>query len=221
MALADYAITSLANVKDYLAIPTATISDHDSFIETLIDRTSGFMEQYCQRVFTIQSFENEIHNGNGRAKIRTLYYPITQLSVASSPSDADKLASVQVRDDVDSAWENLETDVDHIIINSPPDYLLTIQNSHNIELLDEEFPLGTRNVKLSYKAGLSGKFLAEIEQLCIELVVKRFKDSKKGDNRFGLNSTSDSLGGVSSYNTSYRDLTKEQMEVLNRYKRKF
>jgi hypothetical protein len=220
VALTSYAITSLNAVKGYLKRPLTDDNDNDDWLITQINIASGICEQYCQRVFTIQSFSDELHNGNGRSRMRTLYYPITQLSTEASPSDAQKLAAVQYRDDVNSAWQNIETDVDNIIINNPPDYLLSPHNSHNIELLEETFPLGTRTVKLSYKAGLSGVALAEIEQLVIEMVVTTWKESGRGQGTLGQSQMTNSAGG-NSENITIKNLKPEWKEVLNRYKRNF
>lgn len=152
--------------------------------------------------------------------MRTLYFPITQLSTASSPADADKLAAVQARDDVDSAWADVETNVNNLLINNPKDYELTSQNSHNIELIEEVFTEGTRNIKLSYKAGLTSPAIDEIEQLVIEMVAMRYKESNKGNAQLGQNQLNTNSAGQSS-SVNLRNLKPEWLEVLKRYKRKF
>ncbi len=218
--LASYAITTLSAVKSYLGRPDTDDPANDDFIVTLINLKSGYCEQYCQRVFAVQSFTSEIHNGNGRCKLRTLYYPITQLSTEDSPTTADILASVQKRDDVNSAWENIETDADNIIINSPPDYLLSPQNPHSVELLEETFPQGTRNIRLKYKAGLTGTAIAEMEQLVIEMVVTAWKESGIGQGTLGQSQMTNTSANQSD-NITIRNLKPEWKEVLDRYKRKF
>jgi len=224
VSLTAYAITTLDAVKGYLKQPIADDNEtgNDDWLTTQINLVSGFVEQYCQRVFTIQSFSSEIHNGNGRRKLRPLYYPITQLSVVTAdethPTDAEILASVQYRDDVDSAWTNIETNVNNILINSPKDYELSYQNNHNIELLEESFPDGDRNIRIKYKAGLSGVGLAEIEQLVIEMVVMQWKESGRGVGLLGQNSMSN-VTGSESYNINLRNLKPEWKTTLDRYKR--
>lgn len=219
MALEAYAITSLEKVKNYLNIG-ATNTDKDSFLEELINSVSGFVETYCQRVFAVQSFSNEIHNGNGRCKIRTLYYPIVQLSVETDPSDAQILASVQEREDLDSAWTDIETNVNNLLINNPRDYQLTSQNSHNIELADGVFTEGNRNIRLSYKAGLTSPDIDEIENLVIEMVAMRYKESSRGNSQLGQTQLNQNNAGQSS-SVNLKDMKPEWMSVLKRYKRKF
>lgn len=219
MALEAYAITTLEKVKDYLHIG-ATNSDKDAFLEELINSVSGYVETYCQRVFAVQSFSNEIHNGSGRCKLRTLYFPIVQLSTVSSPADSDTLASVQERVDLDSAWTDIETNVNNLLINNPRDYQLTSQNSHNIELADGSFTLGNRNIRVSYKAGLTSPDIDEIENLVIEMVAMRYKESNKGNAQLGQTSLNQNNAGQSS-SVNLKDMKPMWIEVLKRYKRKF
>ena len=218
--LASYAITTLDAVKDYLKRPLQDDPEEDDWFITQINRVSGVCEQYCQRVFAVQSFTSEIHNGNGRCRLRTLYYPITQLSIADSPTSADILAAVQKRDDVNSDWENIETDADNIIINSPPDYLLSSQDPPSVDLLEEVFPEGTRNIRLKYKAGLTGTAIAEMEQLVIEMVVTAWKESGRGQGTLGQSQMTNTAANQSD-NITIRNLKPEWKAVLDRYKRKF
>jgi hypothetical protein len=214
-----YAITTKEKVSDYLnlGLPDA---DKDAWIEKQIDYVSGFVETYCKRKFKIQDVSGEILNGNGRSKIRPYFYPIVQLSVADSPTDAQKLASVQYRESVSESWTDIETDVNNILINTPPLHLLTNQTHHTIELVELVFPEGTQNIKLSYRAGLSGQELDEIEMLVIEMVAMRYKESAIGNNILGVSSINQGGGGAS-YNTIYKNMKSEWKEVLDRYKRRF
>lgn len=219
MALASYAITTVDAVKGYLGRPLQDDGENDDWIETQINLVSGMVESYCQRVFTIQSFSNEVHNGNGRSKIRPLYYPVTQLSVEDSPTDNQILASVQYKDSTTGTWTNIETDVGNIIINSPKDWELSYQNSHNIELLEEVFEQGDRNIRISYKAGVSGSEIAEVEQVVIEMVAMQWKESGRGTGILGQSSMSNTAGNQSE-NIGIKSLKPEWKSVLDRYKRK-
>jgi hypothetical protein len=223
MALASYAITTLDAVKGYLGRPLQDDGENDTWIETQINLVSGMVESYCQRVFTIQSFSNEVHNGNGRSKIRPLYYPVTQLSTVTAdethPTDAEILASVQYKHPTTLVWTDIETDADNIIINSPKDWELSYQNSHNIELLEEVFPEGDRNIRISYKAGVSGSEIAEVEQVVIEMVAMQWKESGRGTGILGQSSMSNTAGNQSE-NIGIKSLKPEWKSVLDRYKRK-
>lgn len=219
VSLELYAITSLNAVKGYLGRPLQDDAENDDWINTQINTMSGMVERYCGRVFTIQSFSNEVHNGNGRSKIRPLYYPVTQLSVETTPTDSQKLASVQYKHAITGVWTDIETDIDNVLINSPKDWELSYQNSHNIELLEETFPSGDRNIRLSYNAGVSGVEIVEVEKIVIEMVVMIWKQSGRGNSQLGNQTISNGAGGQSD-NLTLRDLKPEWKVVLDRYKRK-
>jgi len=217
MSVSAYALCSLDEVKDYLNLGALDV-DKETWLEQQIDLVSASIEGYCNRKFAVQSITSEIRDGNGREKLRPLYYPIVQLSVATSPTDAEKLASVQFRDDVDSAWEDIETNVNNIVLNNPFPSRVTEQTSYNIELLEEYFPLGKQNIRLIYKAGESDSSkYAEVKIVAIEMAVMRYRNSYKGDSSLGISSTSDGAGGRNT-NTSFMNMKKEWREVLDRYK---
>ena len=220
MAIADYALCSLDEVKGYLALG-ALSEDKDSWLEDQINLVSASIEGYCNRKFAVQDISSEIRDGNGRAKLRPLYYPIVQLSVEDSPTDSQKLASVQYLDDDDETWVDIETDVDNIVLNNPFPQRVTEQTSYNIELLEKSFPSGKQNVKLVYRAGEtdSSKY-GEVKMVAIEMVVMRYRQSAKGDFVLGMQSTTSSAGGRSD-NVTYKNMKSEWKEVLNRYKVKF
>lgn len=220
MAVASYALCSLDEVKDYLSLG-ALSNDKDSWLEQQIDFVSGFIEGYCNRKFAVQNIISEIRDGNGRAKLRPLYYPIVQLSVIDSPTDANKLAGVQYLDGDGTTWVNIETDVANIVLNNPFPQRVTEQTSYNIELLEKAFPLGKQNVKLSYRAGETdpSKY-AEVKMIAIEMVAMRYRQSAKGEFLLGVNSTSESAGG-SNQNVSYKSMKGEWIESLNRFRVKF
>lgn len=218
MALGDYALCSLEEVKDYLALGSLS-TDKDTWLEDQINIVSGSIEGYCNRKFAVQDFSAEVHNGNGRAKLRPLYYPIVQLSVADSPTTAQKLASVQYLDD--TTWTNIETDVDNIVLNNPFPQRVTEQTSYNIELLEKAFPLGKQNVRINYRAGeTDSSRYAEVKGVAIEMVAMRYKQSAKGDSILGVQSINSSASGRSD-NTTFKNMKAEWREVLDRYKVKF
>lgn len=208
MSVAAWDITTFAKVKTYLKI-LSTDTVQDVFLQDVLTRISGMIETYCGRKIAVQSISSEISDGNGSRFIYPIHFPISQLSVASgTPSSADILGAVQKRNDVDSSWEDIETDVDHIFYDTVRPY---------IELFDEVFPVGRRNVRLIYKAGLAGAELGELEQTCIEIVSETFKESNQGDNKLGKQTQSDS-GGLGNLNISFRNLKPEWKEVLDRYR---
>jgi hypothetical protein len=220
VAAASNAIISLAEVKDFLAIPTATTTD-DDFLQTWVNYQSSAIEE--TGIFNkvkVQDISGEILNGNGRTKIRTNYFPITAIGVAASTTDALKLASVQDWDDATDAWTNIETDIDNILIHTPVLAYASAQNPHCLELLETIFPEGTQNIKLSYQAGWS-TIPTNLVIVCLELVAGLYRDSgHMGGGRFGLQSTSINEGGGSK-NVQYKDFSARHLKLMEPYKRKF
>lgn len=217
MAVSSYALVTLDEVKDYLALG-ASDNAKDTWLEQQIDIVSASIEGYCNRKFAVQEISSEIRDGNGRCKIRPLYFPIVQLSIATTPANADILASVQTRVDVDSAWTDIETNVNHIVINNPLPNRVTEQTSYNIELLNGVFTEGKQNIKLVYKSGESDSSkYAEVKGVAIEMVVWRHKQSSQGNSLLGISTKSQSVSGANG-NTSFLDMKREWKEVLNRYR---
>ena len=222
VAAATNAIISLADVKDFLKIGVnAADTTQDDFLQTWINYVSSELEGITgiNNKVKVQDVASEITNGTGRTKLRTLYYPIYAIGVAASTTDVAKLASVQYRDDVDSAWTDIETDIDHILINTPDIFHVSEQNTYNIELSDATFPAGQKNIKVSYQAGWSS-IPAAIVMVALEKVSDVYKQSSRGGSRFGLNSFSESEG-MGSKNTNYKDLTKRHEEMLKPFRRRY
>jgi hypothetical protein len=217
MSVSSYALVTLDEVKDYLALGASDVAK-DTWLEQQIDIVSATIEGHCNRKFAVQSITSEIRDGNGRSKLRPLYYPIVQLSIATTPVNADILASVQTRVDVDSAWTDIETNVNNIILNNPLPQRVTEQSSYNIELLNGVFTEGKQNIKLVYKAGESdSSSYGEIRAVAIEMVVWRHKQSSQGNSLLGISTKSSSVSGANG-NTTFLDMKREWKEVLNRYR---
>lgn len=77
MAVSEYALTTLANVKATLHITT---SDDDALIENLINRISGAIEAYCKRKLKARDL-TEKYDGDGTSTLYLKQYPVN--SVAS------------------------------------------------------------------------------------------------------------------------------------------
>jgi len=84
MATLDtYALTSMANVKEFLRITSSTDND---LITNLINRATDLIEKYCYRGFVKRSYTKERHDGNGETILLLQNYPIeyvTRLSIGS------------------------------------------------------------------------------------------------------------------------------------------
>ena len=86
-----------------------------------------------------------------------------------------------------------------------------------IELYNQTFPKGQKNIYIQYKAGYSTsgiQYPLDLKQVALEMVAKKFKDSE--ESRFGV--VSKNVMGEN-IQFSYTDLTKEQRNILNRYRK--
>jgi hypothetical protein len=218
VAAASNAIITTTDVKDFLSIASGTTT-HDDYFQTWINYYSSLIEGIngINNKVKSQDISNEIGNGNGRSRYRPIYYPIVHAYLTTSTTDALKLACVQSRDDVDSDWENIEDDLDHILLNNPNLADISQQKSYNIELTEETFPEGIQNIRLNYQAGWS-TIPADLAIVCLEMVCDHFKKSGKGDGRFGIQVKSKSEGG-GSQSTTFIDFTDRHKKMMAPYKR--
>jgi hypothetical protein len=81
MSVTAYALTTLANTKDYLGITT---DEEDLLLDALIDRATDFIERYCNRKLKTRAYTREIYWGNGRQKLVLEQYPVTAVSRVST-----------------------------------------------------------------------------------------------------------------------------------------
>lgn len=209
MAVAAWDLITFAQAKAYLNIGVAAAdTNQDVWLQEIISDISAEIELYCKRKFAIQSVSNEIYNGNGENRLLVNYWPVTQLSTETTPTDAQKLAAVQYRNDPDSAWTDIETDVDHILFNERWPWL---------QLCDEVFPSGVQNVRLSYKAGYS-TIPQDLKQVCLEMVAIEWKESNRsGVALLGETSKTNSGLGITQTRT-LKDMDPRWKKVLDRYR---
>ena len=212
MAVAAWDLLTFADVKDYLNIGVAVAdTNQDVWLQEVLSDISRQIEISCRRKIAVQSISGEIYDGSswrtqGTNRIYTVYAPITQLSTETTPSDAQKLASVQYRDDPDDTWTDLVTDVDHLIVG--PDY---------IEAYGAFFPLGSKNIKLSYKAGYS-TIPQDLKMVCLEMVAMVYKESNRSSQGIlGMATTTDTYAGGAA-TKAFRDLSPKWEKVLDRYR---
>lgn len=205
MAVAAYAIPTLTEVKNYLKIGDTTL---DAILEGWIDRTSYDIEGYCRRKFTIQSVADEIHDGNGSDVLYPKFFPVTQLSTAATPSEANKLAAVQYRTSAIGTWTDLETDSSYIFLDLDWPY---------IKLDRKIFTPGTRNIRVNYKAGytiIPGK----VWQVAVEMVAMLHKESNQsGIAQLGKSSKTMSAIG-SSFSEGLLNMNERWKKDLDYYR---
>ena len=201
MSLSAYAIPTLQEVKDFMGINNY---ESDSILEKWIDNVSYSIEKYTNRKIAVQSVSNEIYDGDGTDTLFLRYWPLTQLSTETSPTDAQKLAAVQYRATPDDDWADIETDVDHI---------LTDTNWPFLKLYDQIFPEGYRNIRLNYKAGYS-TIPGDIWMVAVQMVADFWEQSKRpgAQSRLGISARSHQNQSL-----TYTSLKPEWREVLKRY----
>ena len=105
MAVDQYALTTLANVKAYIGIGD---SGSDGFLENLIDRASDYIEKLCDRKFKQRTYR-EWYDGDGSQKLQLNNWPTVQVfrigygvndafSVSGNVS-TDISASISIKED--------------------------------------------------------------------------------------------------------------------------
>jgi len=73
------ALTTLANVKEYLGI---TSTDYDTLLANLILRAQAQIESYCQRTFDSADYR-VIYNGDNSSELCLNNYPVTKIGLLS------------------------------------------------------------------------------------------------------------------------------------------
>ena len=195
------AIVGLNQVKSYLAISESDISV-DELLQNLINSSSDTIESYTMSSIVSQNYEDQIYDGSGYQNINLRHLPLVGLL-------NETLSDVQYRIDPTQDWLNIETDVKYLVVNPARDWELGLYR--NI------FPLGVANIKLNYIAGYTN-VPSEIEQVCIEMVAERYKESSKGDGRLGRESIARNQAGGSSTDRFY-ELVKRHEQALVGFRR--
>ena len=210
MALNSNAIVTLAEAKAQMKL-VDTNTNEDATFEGYINEISSAVELYCKRKFVSQSITSELHDGSGGRFLYPRYFPIQQLSTESSPTTAQKLASLQYRDTPDSTWTDIEDNINNIFIETGDDSCRPY-----IELYDTYFPVGRRNITVSYKAGYT-TVPSDVKMAVLEMIQMRWNEAKRGNDWLGQGNINASQSG-NSFSTSLITLDKRWKMVLDRYR---
>ena len=210
MSLNANAIVTLAEAKEQLKVENADTALDDT-LTAYINEISSAVELYTKRKIVSQSIASEIHDGDGSSILYPRYFPIQQLSVESSPTDAQKLASVQYRNSPDSDWTDIVSDIDHIFLDTGDDALRPF-----IELYQNFFYYGIRNIRIKYKAGYT-TVPSDIKVLVLEMIQMRWNEAKRGNDWLGQGNMNQSESG-NNYSTTLIELDKRWKRVLDRYR---
>ena len=195
-------IVTLPELKNYLR---KTDAAQDNFLQDWITIISGQIERYCDRKFREQAI-SEVRDGDGTNRLYTHYFPVVSLAGETAE---EKLSNLQYRNSPDEEWVNIETDLDHIFIDERKPY---------IELYDEYFPGGVRNIRIAYNAGYA-IIPEDVKRAACEMCAMVWKESNAGG-IFQLGeayrSTSD---GSSTFTKTLFDLDARWKSVLDRYRK--
>lgn len=139
MAVSDFALCTLGNIKSQLNI-TSTDSSRDTFIEDLIEDTSSILEgpSYLGRNIVGRMY-TEYYDGDGTGSLFVRHRPLNSVATLS--------------DDTDREWDSPSVDV-----IDTDDYMI-YREEGKIQLYDDEvtfdLPDGGQNILIEYHAGYS------------------------------------------------------------------
>lgn len=202
MAASAYELVTLALAKDFLNVESAD-TEADTTLQNMVNSASQEIIDYCGSYFKQMDVDDEISDGDGSRFIYLRKLPILALGLAADSTDAQKLAKLVHRQDVDSSWTAIETDIDHIFIDPHLPY---------IELYDEVTYAGRRTVKVDYQVGFSTVPQGAAE-VCLEIVQQIWQDSLRSKiGRLGVTSQTHH-GATSSYNIDLRPAWKERLNA--------
>lgn len=145
-------LTTLANVKEVLEIPT-DVTDKDDLLNNLIARISAVFETWIGEKVLADDYE-EIRNGAGTPRMALFHTPV------------NSVAAVYVSQEQDWSDETLLDPSDYVYDSATG--VLSLVNGG-------AFGEGYQNVRIDYNAGYES-VPGDIEEHVIEAVVRTYKD---------------------------------------------
>jgi hypothetical protein len=149
-------LTTIANVKSWLGVSSAA---DDTLLTRLVSGVSAWIQEWLGRTIASSSYTEKL-NGNGKAVLAFLNYPVT--AVASVTVDG---VSIPARTSVAGSGYSFDSEF--------------------LYLDGYAFNSGRQNVVIQYTAGYAST-PADLEQAAIELIALRYKDR----DRIGVSSKS-------------------------------
>lgn len=198
MALSIDALTSLAQVKQYLGLGATT---HDALLEGLIEAVSAQFNAFCGRKLMARDYshlsddaafdpDNALLSGSGYPELLLPQYPVISLS-SLVVEGRDIPASV----DGGVGW-------------------LLDGGAGVLSLVGMVFPRGGHNLGVVYRAGF-GAAPADLAQAAVEQSAVRFQESAAGQGRLGVSARTLADGSVSYHSGA---LLPQVKAVLERYR---
>ena len=186
--LSTEALCSTALAKSLLSFTVAYTGDDNVLID-LINSTTRWLEKYCDRKFSKQTFSNGRYSGDGTEKLWLSQYPI--VSITSIYDDTNR----------PPVWgsDTLIDSGDYEIISKYP----------GLVLFHDDYPsIGVLNLKVTYLAGYDrGTAIGatddtlplDLQYAAARLVAKIFKDVTGG--RDGVKSRNTAGGGSATFSS--------------------
>jgi len=184
-------LVSLGSVKSYLNISDNT--EHDGFLKRLINVVSDFIQlNYIGRELTAKE-RTEYYDGKGKNQIHLKHYPIISIT---------------------DIWDDPSRNYTDTYKKSSDDYVYYEDNGIIKLIAGGVFYDGIKNVKATYIAGYNS-VPGDIQQATIELVARKYDQSRKGKGQLGIDSIS---AGDQTVNYNQDDLLPQIKSVLLAYR---
>jgi len=168
MAVADNALTSVSALKDYLGI---TGTEKDDLLESIINRVSDIIENYCGRTFKETTYTEEEYDGTGSDELLLENYPLTSSSI-----------TLEKRDTLSNS-DNWST------IDSENYFVYTDEGK--IKYLTNIFQEAPKHYRVTYTAGYS-PIPDDLEEAALQLCKYIYNNKRSGGGK-----ASESLGDYS------------------------
>lgn len=201
MALATYALTTVADVKTFIG---ETSSTYDTLLEMLIDECTDWIEEFLngRRLLCDANRDGtpvavtERYNSNARRVVLLRKYPVIEItSVAYATGNVNS-----------PTWNTLDATSQY-----------TFDPTTGELFLVATVPVGVQNIRVVYKGGYVGQgstgtiIPKNLVMACIRMVAKQF------NKRRSQGIKNESVGGASI--TWEDDMDAEVKRTLNKYKR--
>lgn len=210
MSLNASAILSLSEAKQFLKVDASSWdASWDAPVEEMINAASDYIEQLIGNKVVQQDVE-EILDGSGGDSCFPTFFPIVQLVGTSVPEQLDNF---QVREDYNSAWQNL--------FSSKNQYALikndAIKNFHQYyrRLDGYTFPEGIQNIRLFATRGFQ-VVPSSFEQCCGEMVETIWRESSYGNSDLGKESVTTSRESQN-FTVKFKSMDKRWRELIGAY----
>ena len=198
-------LVTTAEVKTYLKITGAT---QDAFLADLITKVTSIIESYCdQPIVQIGKTETSLlresigYDNDTQQNI----YNDNVLFTYSVPTSVTK---IEYTIPFENSYTELAT-TEYEVYYDGWTLKIWFRNGYST----------TYTWKVSLAVGYDANSIPEdIQQVAIEMVAMKFKESVQGENILGKSTVSDSQSGATA-NTNYKNMWIEWKKVLDHYKK--